>query len=204
MMVRAQILAAAAMAFASLAPAAGAQTSGSAGISLGDAVESFDWKTHRVILALPPGIDVSGPYAIHLSVSGEGSPPLFEGDLTLIEKELTRLSLPGLPPDERLVRLSAGPAWPAQLADISRAMDEAKAKYPPGKRELEFRFNLNTSIDPKSRDAYCKDNVRIPAPQVFIATGAAAQLQRVDISPVADALTEALKHGCDTPQTTTP
>lgn len=199
MRIRANILAAA-LAIAGLVTASGPDAlaqpaTAPSTISLDDAFKTFDWKTHRLIVALPPGIESSGPYSIEATLLGDGA-PFFKSELKLAADQPTNRM--GLPADAYIVRLSPDAAWPQQIADVQKAMEDSKAKFQPGKRSMEFQFQFKTSLNPESRDRYCSDNARVPPPIVLLERG--SQIQRLDLSDFAGALVQMMKNACKTPQ----
>lgn len=159
-----------------------------------DVIKTFDWKADRLILAFPSTIESSGPYVIDISVLGDGA-PLFKTQLTFIaDQPPAKL---GLPADAHVVRLSPDAGWTQQVEDLKKVMEESKAKYAPGERSLEFHAVLNTSIDPKMRDVYCKPDAPIPGPILLLEHG--PQIRRVDPPMVTQMLVMQVKNNCMKP-----
>lgn len=160
-----------------------------------ESIRTFDWKTERVVLALPPGFVARGPYAIHATVKGDGA-VLFEEDFSFEPDSPGTLSHPSLPPTATILRLSAAPSWPDHLARINKAMDDAKAKFAEGKRQASFDFKMNLKIEAAWREGYCTPPPRIPVPKLFVENTKSGDLRQIDMGQFGAMMVRSMAGGC--------
>lgn len=154
----------------------------------------FDPGRQHFVWVLPPGVHGKGPWDMKAIVKLRGEPK-FETTLPLKAELAAAGSRPEYPAGYEIVRLTDDGRWAERTAEIDRVIQNLIAEHGRGHGSLEMSNDLNVSIDPAHRQAYCVEN-RQPDVRMYVEEDGVSELIRLDVSAMAGLIQAAVKMAC--------
>lgn len=156
----------------------------------------FDPAKQHLVWVMPPGIHGKGPWDFK-SVVKHRDEVKFETTIPMRGEIKPGGGRPEYPAGYEIVRLTDDGTWAKRTAEIDKVIADLIAQFGRGQGSLEMTNDLNLTIDPAHKNAYCVENKPVDL-RFYIEEDGVADLVRLDVVEMSGIIQIAVKKACGT------